>query len=370
MPGPSPEQVAAFRQRSHHLSGRLPADRLVDAVGDSGGIQAQVMNAARLSLRARTMDLTPEMVDRALEDGSLVKIWTMRHTVHMIPTGHLPVYVSALGESLMRITQNWYEGAGLTSKVRRGIMDTALEALEDGPMTRKELADAIEPRIGSRHRRWVEGSWGGVMKQGFLEGDLVFGPSRGQNATFMRRDHLLPRWDPPPKEEAMATLMRRYLHAYGPARVQDFVAWTASTVRECKGPWGSLDDETVEMPFRGRNCRMLTEDHELASSLEPESPRVRLLGHFDTYLLGHKERTQVVDEGHRKLVFRPAGWVFPVVLVDGMAAGNWSSKARAKVTDLTVEPFSRLPGGVRPAIRREAADLARFWGTEVTVSYE
>jgi hypothetical protein len=370
MPELTPGQKTAFRLRSHHLSDRLPADRLVDAVRDPGGIQAQVMNAARLSLRARTNGLSPEMVDGALDDGRLVKLWTMRHTVHIIVTEDLPIYVSALGESLMRITQSWYEGAGLTPELRREMMDAALEALEAGPLTRKELADAVEPRIGSRHRRWVEGSWGGVMKQGFLEGDLVFGPSRGGNVTFMRRDHLLSDWDPPSKEEALAELMRRHLHAYGPARVQDFVAWTASTVRECRPVWDSLADETVEVEHLGVACRMMAEDHELATSLEPETPRVRLLGHFDTYLLGHKERTQVVDGRHRKKVFRPAGWVYPVVLVDGMAAGNWSQKARAKVTDMTIEPFSRLPRGVRPAIRREAADMARFWGKKITVSYK
>ncbi len=363
-------QVAAFRLRSHHLTDRLVPEDLVQVVRDTCGIQAQVMNAARLQLRARTTGLGPEMVDEALDGGRLAKIWTMRHTVHILPTEDLPVYVSALGESLMRITQSWYEEAGLTAEVRRNMMDAALEVLEAGPMTRKELADAVEPRIGSRHRRWVEGSWGGVMKQGFMEGDLVFGPSRGQNATFMRRDQLLPDWDPPSKEEAMAELMRRHLHAYGPARVQDFVGWSASTVRECRPVWESLADETVGVEHLGRRCRMLAEDHELASSLEPEGPQVQLLGHFDTYLLGHKERTQVVDERHRKLVFRPAGWVYPVVLVDGFAVGNWSHKARSKATDLTVEPFGRLGKGVRPAIRQEAADLGRFWGTKVDIGFE
>jgi hypothetical protein len=363
-------QIAAFRLRSHHLSDRLPAVRLVEAVRDSGGIQAQVMNAARLSIRARTTDLRPAMVDDALErEGTLAKIWTMRHTVHLLPTEDLPVYVVALGESLMRITQGWYEQAGLTPEVRRTMMDAALEALEAGPMTRKELADAVEPRIGSRHRRWVEGSWGGVMKQGFMEGDLVFGPSQGQNVTFMRRDHLLPDWDPPSKEGALAELMRRHLHAYGPARVQDFVNWTATTVRECRPVWDSLADETVEVRHMGRTCRMLTEDHEIAASLEPETPQVQLLGNFDTYLLGHKERTQVVEERNRKLVFRPAGWVYPVVLADGMAVGNWSVKARTRDSSITVEPFGRLTKGVRPAIRREVKDLGRFWGTKVSVEY-
>jgi len=42
MPEITPGQITAFRLRSHHLTDRLPADRLVEAVRDSGGIQAQV----------------------------------------------------------------------------------------------------------------------------------------------------------------------------------------------------------------------------------------------------------------------------------------------------------------------------------------
>jgi len=371
MPEITPGQITAFRLRSHHLTDRLPADRLVEAVRDSGGIQAQVMGAARLQVRARTTGLLPDMVDAALEvDRTLVKVWAMRHTVHILPTQDLPMYVAALGGSLLRINNSWYARAGLTPDIQEDIMDAALDALEAGPMTRKDLADAVEPRIGSKHRRWVEGSWGGVVKKGFLEGTLVFGPSRGQNATFMRRDQLLPEWDPPSKDEAMAQLMRRYLHAYGPARVQDFVAWTASTVRECRPVWETLADETVEVDHLGRACQMLAGDAEVAASLEVETPQVQLLGHFDTFLLGHKERTQVVEERHRKRVMRPAGWIYPVVLVDGMAVGNWSQEAKAGAATVTVEPFGRLAKGVRPAIRREAKDLARYWGTSVDVAYE
>ena len=38
MPELTDAQKAAFRLRGHHLTDRLPADRLVSAVRDSGGI--------------------------------------------------------------------------------------------------------------------------------------------------------------------------------------------------------------------------------------------------------------------------------------------------------------------------------------------
>jgi hypothetical protein len=91
-------QVSAFRLRSHHLAHLLPADRLVDAVRDSGGIQAQVMTAARLSLRARTRDLTPDMVETALEvDRTLVKVCRLRLGPGRVPYEDHPALVRGCG---------------------------------------------------------------------------------------------------------------------------------------------------------------------------------------------------------------------------------------------------------------------------------
>ena len=370
MERPTSGQIAAFRLRSHHLTDPLPPERLVEVVRDSGGIQAQVMNAARLSIRVRTQGLRPQHVNDAMwKDHSLVRLWCMRQCVHLLPTSDLPLYVAALGSSLNRINRGWLERNGMDKERTRVLLNVALEALEGGPLTREELGREVKGSVRPEEVKWVTSSWGGILTRGCYTGELIFGPMRGQNTTFIRRDQVLKDWDPPEEKEAKETLVRRYLHAYGPARVQDFVNWSATTVKEFKPVWEDLDDGVVELQKDGNRLLMLRDDYEIASSLEPEGPVVNLLGHFDTYLLGHKERTQVVEERNRKLVFRPAGWIYPVVLVNGMALGNWSADAKAKATTIDVEPFGRFPKGVRPAIRQEAKDLGRFWGTKVSVEY-
>ena len=85
--------------------------------------------------------------------------------------------------------------------------------------------------------------------------------------------------------------------------------------------------------------------------------------------MGHKERTEVVDRPFLKRVSRPAGWIMPVVLVNGRAAATWSVDKKTSKAIVTVEPFSRLPAGVRPAIRREVKDLARFWDLRCEVRF-
>jgi hypothetical protein len=67
-----------------------------------------------------------------------------------------------------------------------------------------------------------------------------------------------------------------------------------------------------------------------------------------------------VDAAHYKRVYRPAGWLTPVVLVDGRAAGVWSHRRAGAALEIRVEPFRPIPKRVRDAVREEADDLGRF----------
>jgi hypothetical protein len=88
---------------------------------------------------------------------------------------------------------------------------------------------------------------------------------------------------------------------------------------------------------------------------------VRLLPSFDCYLLGHKDKTHIVDQAHYKQVYRKAGWLSPVLLVNGKAEGVWSYKKKGKTLHITVKAFSKISKNVKKQVEKEAADLARFY---------
>ena len=78
-------QVAAFRLARHHLSGEGRSS-LVSVCRDVGGIQAQVMSAAELSLWTRRRETRRADVQAALwQRRELVKTTCMRMTLHLIP---------------------------------------------------------------------------------------------------------------------------------------------------------------------------------------------------------------------------------------------------------------------------------------------
>src|SRR2546428_2220130 len=78
------DEVRRFRSTAQllHRAGRRPP---VELVRELTAVQAQVLSAAGLALRARSHGLVAAAVDQArLGDRSIVLTWAMRGTLHLL----------------------------------------------------------------------------------------------------------------------------------------------------------------------------------------------------------------------------------------------------------------------------------------------
>ena len=160
---------------------------------------------------------------------------------------------------------------------------------------------------------------------------LIFGPNRGRNVTFVHPQAWLGSAGSVDRDEALRELFRRYLRAYGPATHQDFSTWWGggTGVSSSRKLLRSLEDEVEEVEAEGRQAWMLSDDVALLRSLErPKS--IHLLPVFDVYTLHYRPRDEFLPPGVYDRIYRTAGWISSVVLVDGAVAGVWESKRRAR----------------------------------------
>lgn len=246
--------------------------------------------------------------------------------------------------------------------------EAIVDALASGPLTRQQLTEQVIARLGAKAKRWVQHSWGGVVKQACLKGLVCFGQNRGQEITFVRRDQWLPDLDDLPVEDAENELLRRYLYGYGPATLRDFAAWAGMAVKEVLPIRERLRGDLVEMAIGDTSALILRQDLKTVQSTKAKDRTVRLLPSFDPYMLGHRDKKHMVNEADYKQVYRKAGWLSPVVLVAGHVMGVWSYERRGKYLHFKVEPFAKITAAVRDSVEAEAMDLARFLGgvSEVT----
>jgi winged helix DNA-binding protein len=359
--------VRARRLARGHLTERAPAERMVDVVHDVGGVHAQVQASAELQLAARIDGITQEDARDALwRDRTLVKAWTLRGTLHLHPANELALWLAAVRATSPAVSElkEWVDPKGTlhpalgpedVERIRVAILDV----LDGRCLLREELADEVVERIGPKA--------GGRLLSGFAffgGAELCQGPPQGNKITLARPDQWIDGWEEIDADVALREVIRRYLHAYGPARPADFRSWFGPAEFE------GLDLDQVDV--EGQRAFVLAGDTDFP---EPQAS-VRLLPEYDVYVMGFREREHLVPDHVKEQVAQhgrgryegPAGVRF--LLVDGVAAGLWERKKRSKRIELSVTPAAKLTRAQRSELEREAERIGSFYGLEPVLTVE
>ena len=303
------KQVNAWRLAQHGLSPRWQRQAMVKVVTRTGGIQAQVLSAAELALWARTDGLARADVQNALwQDHTLIKTWAMRGTLHLMSAEGLPLFVAARNALDVRDWNNYFSYYGLTSAQQDAYFAAIPLILSDKPLTREQLASAVAKEIGADIVRdlIVSSGWGSPLKPFAFRGELCFGPSQGQNVTFVNPKAWLANWQEIEPQQAMQEIVRRYLRAYAPATIADFSHWwLGGGTTMAKQVFKSLADELEEVDVEGWKGFALRESIDHMQHIKVDHS-VHLLPLFDALPLGlGRDIEPFLPSVHKSKVFRP-----------------------------------------------------------------
>jgi hypothetical protein len=356
------EQVGRARTAAQllHRPGRRT---VVDLVSHLTGVQAQVLPAASLALRARRSGLTAAAVDRARKrDRSIVLCWAMRGTLHLLAADDhawlVPLVIERrIANAHRRLRQENITG----SQPARAARSIERMLAREGPLLRAEIAE----RLQSQGIRTEGQAIAHLVWLAAAEGAVCYGPDRGGERCFvLARDWLgraATKMDP---DDALNELAVRYLRAHAPAEPADLATWSGIAPAEARRAWRGIDDRLVEVAT-DRGPRWT-----LRHAISPPSDEVvRLLPAFDEYLLGWKDRQLIAPASRWKSIQRGGGWLHPVVLVDGRAMGTWRSERTTDGLHVDVSPFEPSRPMLRRRIDEEARDIGRFLKTEARTTY-
>ena len=352
----SEDEARALRvgaQLLHRPEGGMPPGEIVRRLC---GVQAQVLSAAALALRARTTGLTAAQVDDArLRDRSVVWTWAMRGTLHLVALDDVAWLLPLVAPSFVTGARRRLAQLGLAGEEHEKAVRTIRDGLAaQGPLTRAEISDWLARRGVRADGRAVFH----LVRLAALEGVACAGPEKdGETAFALVRDWV----GPPrrlPRDVALGDLARRYVAAYGPADPADLAAWSGLKLSDARSGWRGIAGDLVEVSFGGRSAWMLG-CHERGDA--PQGV-LRLLPSFDPYLLGYRSRELAVAREHSRKVLPGGGWLHPVVLLDGRAVATWRAQPRGANLTVEVEPFTTLDPGVEEVLSEEADDVAAFRG--------
>jgi hypothetical protein len=344
------EEVYARRLRAGRLDRRAPTADLLDVVSGVLGAHAQLMTGAELAVSARVEGVHRELVRELLwESRALVKANTLRGTLHLHPASEIATF-----KALRTARARWREGTWLreqelTLAQAEWLREAILELLDDGePRTREEIGRGIGGPLGAH---LAADSWGHYASP--ADDLLCHGPPRGRNVTFVRCDRWIPGWRECTPADAVRTVVTRYLETYGPARREDIEHWLSLKLPE--DALASFEEIDVE----GHATYVVP-----GTTFPDEEPRgVRLLWHYDVYVIACHPRDHLIPAHKERIFLRGAG-PSPALLVDGRVAGTWRRRQRGKRMEIAVEPFRRLSRAERSALADDAARVARTYGAE------
>lgn len=286
-----------------------------DMVGHLVGLQAQEPLPPYLSLAARLTDVDPWEVSRALESRALVRVLSLRDTVHLhLPDDalSLPVWATPVRERELRQSQS----IGSAREVDRTAFSAAVRAaLADGPLPQRALGAALAERFPS----YTAAQLGQVAR---VTEVLVQLPPRGcwkpASSTAVAYD-FAERWlDAPLQEPDVPAIVRRYLRAFGPAGAADVTAWSGIT--RLAPVLKAMDDLVQHEDEAGK----VLYDVDGAPVAEEDVPApVRLLGAYDNVWLSHAARDRVTAPERRNAWMGVNGAQASGFYVDGWLEGLW-----------------------------------------------
>lgn len=305
------------------------------AVGHLLGLQAQNVKPPYYALAARLDGFAPEELSELMADREVVRIVTMRSTIHTHTAEDCLTLRPLVQPARDRELINFRKGLQGVDLDRLAVL--ARELVEAEPRTMKQLREALLTE-------WPDADPQALAIAARCKLPLVQVTPRGLwgrsgQVALTTAQHWLGRpaeptpTEPTPSGSTPDATVLRYLAAFGPASVKDMQTWAGLT--RLRDAFERLRPQL--RIFRDENGVELFDLPDASRPAEDTPAPPRFLPEFDNLLLSHADRTRVVPKEYWGRSWQ-GNQAYCTLLVDGFLAGVWKLTGDT----LVVQPFDRL----------------------------
>lgn len=322
-----------------------------------GAVQAQEYPGAKWSLGLRMQHAREEMVDRAFNEGRILRTHVMRPTWHFVLPADIRWLLELTGPRVNAVNAHMYRQYGLDEATFARSQAVFVKALEGGRyLTRQELGGALSEAGIS-----IEGLRLGLMlHRAELDAVICSGPLCGKQHTYALLAERAPQARSLPREEALAELTRRYFTAHGPATVHDFSWWSGLTMADARAGVALVGSALACEELEGKT-------YWFSSAMPAEvecGPAAILLPTYDELLVGFEGYGKA-----RSAAGQEDSTFYSTIISGGRVIGNWKRTLKKRAVNIQLET-SYQPGAAEQAALAEAARrYGEFLGMAVICAY-
>ena len=321
-----------------------------------GAVQSQDYAGAKWALGNRAPGVTDAHVERAFNEGKILRTHVLRRTWHFVPRADIRWMLTLTGPRLIALTAPAYRAFELDAKTLARCRSVFERVLRDGAqLTRAELtASLARAGVEARGNRL-----GHALMHAELDGLICSGVRRDNDFTYALLDDRAPDAKRLPRDEALGTLARRFFQSHGPATVQDFGWWSGLTVKDAQAgiaiAGAALDMEVLA----GR-------PYWFVDGKTTKSPvRAHLLPNWDEYFIAYKHRQHVLAGDRLEALSRDQ--YGNLVVLDGRVSGTWKRTMAPGGAIVTVRLLTTSSRRDAAAVAAAADRYGAFLGRAVTV---
>jgi hypothetical protein len=353
--------IATQRLHTQYLLGpRL--QRPEDVVRWLTAVQSQDYPGAKWGVAQRTDGSTAVHIDRAFNEGAILRTHVMRPTWHFVMPEDIRWMLELTAPRIKALLATYDRRLELDEALYARSNAAIEKALHGGKhLTRTELAHALRDEgIEATGQRLAH-----IVSRAELDAIICSGALRGKQHTYALLAERAPNTSHLDRDEALAELARRYFTSHGPALVQDFAWWSGLTVADAKTGLEIVTRHLTSEYAEGKTYWFAPPQPHIRA----DGPFAHLLPNYDEYLIAYRDRSAFFDQSSlgdatffRDVLRRH------IIVIDGQVVGGWhSTESRGEAT-IHLRLLARLTKTQHPAIKAAAGDYGRFLGKPVTLA--
>lgn len=311
-----------------------------------GAIQAQDFGASRWAIGTRLAGATDEAIAQAISEGAVLRTHLFRGTWQLVTPADVRWMLGLVAARVLSGRTAREASLGLDARVLRRSRAALERALAGGVhLTRPELAERLA-RAGVQ----ADGvPLSHLLQRAELEGLVCSGVLRRKTITYALLDERAPAPrapGPTTRAEALRELALRHVRGRGPVRAADLAWWAGIGLREARAALEDARPAVEPERFEGEQLWRAA-----ASTAAPPPPGAgHLLPAFDEYLVGYRDRGEMIAEEHARLVNDGGGMLAPAAVVGGKVLGVWARTVKGRAAEVAITPFVRLAPAARAAL--------------------
>jgi hypothetical protein len=339
-----------------------PFTRVQEIVGWMGAMQAQDYGMAKWAVGVRLPGSSESLVESAISRGEIIRTHVLRPTWHFVSADDIYWMLTLTAPQIKASLKSRHQQLGLSEDVLAKSNRIIEKALGAGLHLTRDvlLAEFAKENIASDDNRPSH-----ILMLAELDGIVCSGAILSGKHTYALLAERVPNPKHLTREEALASLAKRYFTSHGPATLQDFTWWSGLPAGEARRAL-----EMVRPEFATETVGAHTYWFDGSTPASGKGANlVHLLPAYDEYIISYKDRRDALPAHALARVISSNGIFWPVIVVNGQVVGLWKRTIKRDKVSVMLDMFNPSSIASMDNIEKAALQYGHFLGKEAEITH-